>query len=156
MSSENPDNNKLVRGGSSDPPSLLKEDVDILREMIYLQREQATAKQEEIEIEKQRVANEAKQAENAHEYALTALKAMAEDRKDIRATGQTGRRDKLKVGVLAGIAIVILACFAMYLDKDEIAFEVVKTIGLVAIGAFGGYSYGSKTANEQKPKEEKD
>ncbi len=117
-----------------------------MREFIELQKEQVSIRREEISLDKQQV-------ENTHQYALRNLDAQVADRESARKFGTSGRRDRL---MLSGVLMFLLISFvgvAMYLNKDQIALEIIKGVGLLAAGAFGGYSYGSRKPKNTKSEE---
>jgi cation transport ATPase len=133
----------LVTKGASGPPSS-SEGIDILKELVQLQREQLAVRQEEIGVQKQQV-------ENAHEFALKNLDAQASDRKDARGHNKTERRDRL---LFAGLIIAILILFigaAIYMGQPEIAKEIVKAVVYLVAGGLGGYSYASQKRKREKP-----
>lgn len=152
MSSEEQNNNQaLQKGGSSQPPSMFREkDLTLMREFVQLQREQVEVRKEEIEIQKQEVANKSKQLDNTHEYAKLSLNAQAEDLKDHRIHLKTERRDKM---IGAGVVISVLAIVLLtlvYMGQAELAKQIGSYIGLLIVGAYGGYNYGLRKGKERE------
>src|SRR5438552_13430387 len=96
------------------------------------QAQELALRREEIELKRE-------QAHSSWEYANKALEAQLEDRTRERAftlKGQQGAR--IFVGSMVGILAVFLS-IALFLDKDQIAMEIVKSIGLLFAGGIGGY-----------------
>src|SRR6266542_2548070 len=147
---QSPDNNAPGTGlqkGASQPPSSSSsgpEELDILKELVQLQREQLAVRQEEIGVQRQQV-------ENAHQFALKNLDAQVTDRGDARKHNKTDRRDRL---IFAGFVVLILIAFiaaAMYMNQIDIAKEVVKAIIYLVAGGLGAYSYASQKRRKEKP-----
>lgn len=143
MNEENK-NQELEKGAALPPSSVIPEnELDLMREFFQLQREQVAVQQSELGLQKQQI-------ENAHEFSLKNLDAMVADRADARTGGKSQRRDRL---YFAGGVVLVLAFFigyAMYLNKDVIAIEILKAVVFLLAGGLGGYSIRANKAKEDK------
>jgi hypothetical protein len=55
--------------------------------------------------------------------------------------------------VFAGIVVLVLAGFvayALHLNKDQIALEIIKAIAFLAAGGMGGYAIGRYRSSQPK------
>jgi len=110
---------------------------DMIDQFIQLQLKEVEVKKSEVELKKQ-------QDENNYRYSLEALKVQAEDSKDSRI--HFNKNSKMSFWIIlfliAGIIAVIIS--AMYMNKDELLFEIVKAISLIFGGGATGYMIGYK------------
>jgi len=97
---------------------------------------------QEIALRRGEIELKREQAQQNFEYANKALAAQLEDREQERAfvhKGQQGAR------IFIDAMVIVLAVFlsiALFLDKDQIALEIVKAIGFLFAGGIGGYAIG--------------
>jgi hypothetical protein len=105
---------------------------------------------DEIAIRGQELAIRQKEIETSHEYAKSALDAQSEDLKDDRRSKKTERRDRLAFGLVALVILAILIIYALYLNKDDIAKEIVKAVAYLTAGAAGGYGAATVRASKQR------
>jgi hypothetical protein len=103
------------------------------------QAQEITLRREEIELKRE-------QAKQNFEYANKALTAQLEDRERERAFTY---KDRHGARMFLGLMVFLLALFlsiALFLDKDQIALEIIKIIGLLFAGGLGGYALGRQQA----------
>jgi Na+/glutamate symporter len=120
------DNKNLVNLEERDAPELLKQLLEVRQSEQLIQQQQQAIRQQEIQ--------------NAHDYALKLLEANKEDRKDTREHTQKAVRSFSIVLIIVVIILAMGACYALYLNKDPIVIQTIKTVGLLAGGFLGGYS----------------
>ena len=109
--------------------------IDVLNRYIDLQFSEAESKKEEIEFRKL-------EESHAFEYASTALKTQADDRKDER--GHIGRIIN-KTYILAGLIILMFTIFliiALFLNKEQIVMEIIRAVVYILTGGAGGFAIG--------------
>ena len=109
-------------------------DPAIVRDFLDIARQEIQIRQQELELQKQ-------EKSDAHEYAKLALAEQVSDRKDTRQHRQTARRDKMIGGLVAMVVLASFIIILLYMGYERIAFEIVKVLGLLAVGAFGGAAY---------------
>jgi len=119
---------------TSSTQSVSGTDPSIVRDFLEIAKQEIQIRQQELELQKQ-------EKSDAHEYAKLALTEQASDRKDTRQHRQTARRDKMIVGLCAMLILGTFIVIMLYMGYERIAFEIVKDLGLVAVGAFGGAAY---------------
>ena len=103
------------------------------------QAQEITLRREEIELKRD-------QAQQNFEYANKALTAQLEDRERERTFTY---KDRHGARMFLGSMVFLLALFlsiALFLDKDQIAIEIIKIIGLLFAGGIGGYALGRQQA----------
>lgn len=109
-------------------------DPSIVRDFLEIAKQEIQIRQQELELQKQ-------EKSDAHEYAKLALAEQAGDRKDTRQHQQTARRDKMIGGLVATLVLAAFIIILLYMGYERIAFEIVKDLGLLVVGAFGGAAY---------------
>lgn len=100
----------------------------------------------EIELRHEEIDLRRQESRQSFEYANKALEAQLEDRGRDRAIAYKGQRDaRILVAALTLLLVVFLGV-ALLLDKDQIALEIVKVIGLLFAGGISGYALGRQQA----------
>jgi hypothetical protein len=118
---------------------------ELAERLLNQQAEQLKVRQREIDLEE-------KDATNQYNYAKQALDVQANDLQ--KAREHEGQQTLKQYIFAAAIVLFILAFlgYALHLNKDEIAKDVVKIlIGFIGGGA-GGYALG-RNASKTKDKE---
>lgn len=118
---------------------------DLIEKFLDSQNRQVEAKVKETELQFQ-------QDSNNFEYGKLALEAQSNDRVNERISARKTSRERY-IFLFAVIALVVgLIATAMWLNKDEMAKELVKALIYVSAGALGGYGLGkAKGKNEPDP-----
>lgn len=107
--------------------------------------------EQELLLRDRELAIEAQRDAHGFEYGKRAIELQAEDRKNARHWDYQNKR-LLFFGV--GVCLVIIfGCvgFAMYLNKDDVAKEIVKGLIYVAAGALGGYGAARARNRDRGP-----
>lgn len=102
----------------------------------------------EIELRTQELVLRKQADNNSFEYGKASLAATERDR-----TAERKHRSGMFQSVLIFISLVTLVvvaflAYALWLNKDNIALEVIKAIILVMVSGGGGYAMGSKKSAE--------
>lgn len=92
-----------------------------------------------------------KQADNnAFEYSKAALEANVKDRQAQRESESKSYFHKLFFGGVIILGLFVFLGTALFLDKDQIALEIIKIfLSLGGVG-FGSYYYGKSSSNSEK------
>ena len=96
----------------------------------------------ELELKKQ-------QDTNSLSFSKDALAAQERDRKHERECERGKQRDRYGLVALLGVLLAAVLLGAMYLNKDELAKELIKAMLYVAPSLLGGYALG-KQAQKKK------
>jgi len=108
------------------------------------QNQQIEAKARETELAFQ-------QDKHSFEFATLSIASQERDREAARVCARKTRQDSFW---LIGVLVLILATLlglALWLSKDAVALEIIKDIGLLFGGAFGGYGYGKSKSRDKSP-----
>lgn len=91
-----------------------------------------------------------RELDNAHKYSERALDAQVQDRDMERRHNR--RAQYAFYGVVAFLFVLLAAvlCFSMYIGKDEIAKDVMKSVALILPSVIGGYYAGKAAAKKEE------
>lgn len=117
---------------------------ELIERWLENQNKQIEAKARETELQFQ-------QDNHAFEFGKLSLDAQGRDRIHERTNSRKSQRDKMVFVFAIILVIAVLVAVALFLNKDEIALELVKAVIYVTAGAVGGYGYA-----RTKPKGESD
>lgn len=96
----------------------------------------------ELELRAHELDLQQQQDRHNFEFAKESLNAQAQDRRDDRLFQRRQRRNAyIFAGVLA-VLIASLIVSAMWLNKDQVALEIIKSIVLLLSGGGAGYAIG--------------
>jgi len=115
---------------------------ELVEKLLAVQEKDLALKAQDMELKKQTDSN-------SFEFAKTSLAANAKDREEQRKHSQSITKYIL---VFSGIVVLLFAAFlsiALYLNKDQIAIEIVKAIIYIASGGLGGYALGQKRSGKE-------
>src|SRR5688572_9822393 len=99
-------------------------DPELLERFLSLQESELATRGEELRIRELEITK-------SHEFSKDGLQAQTTDRQNARQARQTSYNYRyVFLGIIALIIIGFLG-FAMYLNKDAIALEIVKAAGFV-------------------------
>lgn len=73
------------------------------------------------------------------------MSANERDRKDQRAHTKSVLIYSLILGGVISVLLFFFLGFSLYIGKDNVALEIIKAIGYVTAGGFGGYGIAKKT-----------
>jgi Fe2+ transport system protein B len=125
-----------------DQPALSHTDV---RELVEVQSREHSVKLKELDVRQQELNFQA-----AH--AAEALKAQAQDRREIRDHLRRVERTKLVFVIILVALMLVFSAWAMYVGKDAIVMDLVK----VLLGFVGGLGVGSMNKQIVRKKEDKE
>lgn len=118
--------------------------VETLTKALEAQAQDIAFKSEQLEVEKQRIEIDKQKDDHAFAFGMASLETQAADRRHAREISRKEKTDGhwLIFGVL--VAVAGLISYALYLDKDEIAQELVKAIIFLTAGAVAGYGLAAR------------
>lgn len=102
----------------------------------------------EVELRKNELEFRKNSENNSYQVAIKNLDAVKEDRQSERVFQD---KQSTKRYIFSGVMIFIfmaLLAYAMYLGKEKMAYEILKTIAFLIAGGIGGYSW--KLTKENK------
>ncbi|GAB3345876.1 hypothetical protein [Marilutibacter aestuarii] len=114
---------------------------ELIAQYIETQKQEIALKAQSLEFEKQKDSH-------SFAYSKEALAAQERDRKDERDCKRQQRRDAHRFLLWIATVIALLIGAALYLDKEDVAMELVKAIVYIAAGAAAGYGIASKRAEK--------
>jgi hypothetical protein len=85
-----------------------------------------------------------------YKYSTELLTAQTKGRQNEREHRRELQRERM---IFAGIIVLLLTVFvryALYLNKDQVALEIIKVIALIAAGGMGGYALGRYRPRQPK------
>jgi hypothetical protein len=131
---EKPDSTSIPPPASPPPPKLSADALRLIEHFLQVQSQ-------EIETRQQEITAREKESENAHQYALKSLEVQADNLEKDRQHKRTVYRDRLLFATVSILVLAIFLTIALFLNKDQIAIEIVKAIVYLAVGGLGGYAY---------------
>jgi len=85
---------------------------------------------------------------NAHDYAKAALEANVKDREAERNhVAGIAKFRYLFAGIII-LFLVVLFCFALFMNKDQVVMEIIKAIMFFGSGGISGYALGKKSPKD--------
>lgn len=123
---------------------------DFFKEFFEQQRKELEIKAGELELRKQ-------EDDHQFEFGRAALEAQRKDRTEQREHAERRLKTILAFSLGAAVLAVGLLGFALYLDKDAFAVEIVRAAVYVFSGGAGGYALGRhrRTHREASPQKDK-
>ena len=110
---------------------------ELFKQFLENQKRELELKARDIELVKQR-------DNNNFEWAKKSLDVQAEDRKQERAYRIRATRNFfILIGIIVAGVIALLA-FAIAMNKEQVALEVVKAVIFALGGGAGGYAIGKQ------------
>lgn len=126
----------------------------ILEKFFSNQTEELGLKNKELDLKKQELDLKKQEDDHAFEYAKDALKAQTGDNSSKRDYYSKKRKHRYYFMTGISVLIVFVVCYALHLDKDQIALEIVKAIAFTGIGGAGGYYMGKSKNRSEKDDDE--
>lgn len=104
----------------------------------------------EIKLQTERLRIEESELHNNHELAKIAIEKQAIDRNSQREFIRKCRKDSFLFisGIVA--AIGLLVGYSLWIGKDQIAMEIIKSVIFLLSGGAGGYAIGSRSKENDK------
>lgn len=107
----------------------------LIERFLHNQSAELQLRAKELELQRQ-------SDQDSYAYAKEALKAQAEDRKNVIAHMDRTRRDLLIFAGMIGLLMVGVIGFAIYNDAKEIAQLIIQALVFAGAGGGGGYYLG--------------
>jgi len=111
--------------------------------LVWIAKKVLENQETQLELQKQNIAE-------GYKYAAEVVAAQAKDRQDERDHRRKVQRERM---IFAGVMVLVLAFFvgyALHLNKDQIALEIIKAIAFLAAGGMGGYALGRYRSSHAK------
>jgi hypothetical protein len=115
---------------------------EIVHQLLQNQTEELLLRKEELQVEKQKLSG-------SLDYAKLSLQAQADDRKHARENNRVVQRYKYFFFALVSCVLVSLLFYALHLDKEQIAKEIIQTVATVLISGGGGYFIGKNQGKKE-------
>lgn len=133
----------------SDVPSKVSNG-DITPEIIdrWIKHQQA-----QIQVELSNVKIREKEADNAHDFNKTLLKAQVEDLKGVRKHQIHSALIVLGFILIIGLLAMAFIVYLLYTEEKQFAWEIIKIGGAVIISGAGGFFAGRQFEKQQSSKE---
>ncbi|KRG65192.1 hypothetical protein ABB26_05145 [Stenotrophomonas humi] len=106
---------------------------------IEAQAQDLAVKSEQNQIERERLEIDKQKDANAFQFGMASLAAQKEDRVHERECARGQRKDAQKLIIWLLVIIALLIGYALYLDKEALALELVKAVVFLVAGGAAGY-----------------
>lgn len=109
----------------------------------------------EINLREQEIAFKKQQIDNNLTFSTNSIEKQLQDRQQQRTHEQIGQKNSY---IFLGVVILLFLLFiswALHLNKDIIAMEIIKALGFFIAGATSGYSYGKVKELTNKTEQQK-
>ena len=116
---------------------------ELVGKLLAVQEKDLTLKAQDMELKKQADSNN-------FEFAKASLTANVKDREEQRKHFESIMRYILYFSGFVILALAIFLSLALYLNKDQVALEIIKAIILITSGGIGGYALGKKSGKDSK------
>ncbi|MBF0466750.1 MAG: hypothetical protein HQK88_16660 [Nitrospirae bacterium] len=103
----------------------------------------------ELELRAKELDFQKQQDNHNFEFSKKALDAQLEDRKMQRDHNKRRQHSLYYLIGFLALVIAIIVITSLYLNKETIASEIIKSIVYISAGGFGGYGIGKKKGKEQ-------
>lgn len=107
----------------------------LFKEFLDNQTKELELKNRQLELEKQK-------DDHAFDWAKKSLDAQVIDRDKQRAFQLHGRRNCFVFATVIAVLFVGLLVCALWLNKDQVALEIIKALIFITTGGAGGYAVG--------------
>jgi len=128
------------------PPARREPPVELIDLFLKNQSKELDIKAKELELHKQN-------DNHSFEFAKASLTAETGDREATRQHTLRTRKAILNFVLIFVIIFILFLCFALYLNKDAIALEVIKAVIYLVSGGGGGYAI-ARSANKPEPQKD--
>ncbi len=110
----------------------------------------------ELELRSQELVLQSQKDKNSFDFGKSALLVKAQDRKENRDHQYKQRQQTYIFAGFAGIMVIGLVVYALHLNKDVFAVEIVKAIVFILTGGVGGYGLARSKASQEPPQSKTD
>ena len=114
------------------------------------QSEELNIKNKELDLKKQEIDLKKQEDDHAFEYSREALHAQTGDNSNKRDYFSKKRKHRYYFIFAVSIIVALVVCYALHLNKDHIALEIIKAIAFTGIGGAGGYYIGKSKHGPSK------
>lgn len=134
-------NNRSLNTKNSQPQNQLP-DTGLIQ--LFLQNQSKELDIKAKEIDQQRVSDQ-----HAFEYSKIAIEKEAVDRNEQRDFIRKCRKDTYLFISGIGALIAGIVGYSLWIGKDQIAMEIIKSVIFLLSGGAGGYALGKKEKNKK-------
>lgn len=117
---------------------------ELIQKFFDFQEKDIQLKGAQLELQKQKDSN-------SYEFAKAALSARNSDASAIRLHQHSILNSVLRFIAFMVLVFVAFMIYCLHSGNQEIAMQIIKGIGLIATGGFGGYGIGSRRRQLDKP-----
>ena len=117
---------------------------ETLNKVLEAQAQDMILKSEQNQIERDRLEVDKQKDANAFKFGMASLEAQAKDRVHARDCERGQRKDAQRMILLILLIVALLVAYALYLDKDALAEELIKAVVFLVAGGVGGYGIAMK------------
>ncbi len=103
----------------------------------------------ELELRAQELALQKQQDDHGFEFSKKALDAQLEDRKTQRDHNKHMQHSLYYLIGFLSVMVVAIVITSLWLNKEAIAIEIIKAVGYMLAGGFGGYGVSKKKGKQQ-------
>lgn len=111
-------------------------------------------KHQQLLLEKDQVQAETKRDDNSFKFGMASMEAQLRDRKHNRECDRSQKRDTYILIAILSFIIFSLIIVSMFLNKDEVAKELVQAIIYLITGATAGYGFAIKKVSKNESRNE--
>lgn len=123
---------------------------ETLNKVLEAQAQDMILKSEQNQIERERLEVDKQKDTNAFKFGMASLDAQAKDRVHARDCERGQRKDAQRMIILILLIIALLVAYALYLDKDALAEELIKAVVFLVAGGVGGYGIAMKKKSKDE------
>jgi len=122
---------------------------ETLNKVLEAQAQDMALKSEQNQIERERLEVDKQKDTNAFKFGMASLEAQAKDRVHARECERGQRKDAQRLIIWILVIIALLVGYALYLDKDALAEELIKAVVFLAAGGAAGYGIAVKKKSKE-------
>lgn len=105
----------------------------------------------ELELRAQELSLQRQADSHGFEFGKKALEAQIDDRRMQRDYSQQMQRSQHYLVSFLALLVFGIITAALFLNKEAIASEIIKAVGYMTAGGFGGYGLRKKEKSPQHP-----
>ena len=108
---------------------------ELLEQFLKNQSKELDLRVKELDLQRQADAHN-------YQYAQSSLDLQAKDRESSRVHLLSSRKTSYIFALIMFVLLAFILCYALYLNKDQIAMEIIKAAIFIISGGAGGYALG--------------
>ena len=128
--------------------------IAFLNKIFESQAQEQEIKHQQLLLEKDQVQAETKRDDNSFKFGMASLEVQLNDRKHNRECDRSQKRDTYILITILSLSVCALIVVAMFLNKDEVAKDLIKAIIYLIAGATAGYGYAIKKISKNDARDE--